>query len=146
MGRMLTGCPKIPASRVASTYSRTIGLVARCGLVGCVLLNRLDHRRIGGGTVNARLPLQPSNIGDDLDHQVLDHAFDWWHVTKFPVMGSDTLHRCGKEGLIPMMVGIVDVRKKRRSLVGSRPIRATTDGEVGIEYGFTILKFGWRDS
>ena len=59
--------------------------------------------------LNARLALQPPHILHDLIDILRGDALDLRHVAKFPMVSFDAVGRSQLEGLISVMVRLVDL-------------------------------------
>ena len=59
--------------------------------------------------LNACLALQPADILHDLIDIPRSDAFDLRHVSELPMVRPDAVGRCQLEGLIPVMVRLVDL-------------------------------------
>ena len=92
--------------------------------------------------MNARLALQPPDILHDLIDIPRGNAFDLRHVAEFPMVRFNAVGRSQLEGLIPVMVRLVDLIYERRSVVGSHRLFAMTGRTVRVECGFAHLELG----
>jgi len=92
--------------------------------------------------LNARLALQPPHIFHDLIDIPRSDAFDLRHVAELPMVCPNAVGRSQLEGLIPVMVRLVDLIYERRSVVGSHRLFPMTGRTARVEYGFARLEFG----
>jgi len=92
--------------------------------------------------LNARLALQPPHILHDLIDIPRSDAFDLRHVAELPMVRPDAVGRRQLEGLIRMMVRLVDPMYERRSVIGACRLFPMTGRTVCVECGFTRLELG----
>src|SRR5256712_829703 len=84
----------------------------------------------------------PPDVRDDLGEIVPGHARNLRHVAELPVMGAHS-HFCGEvKGRVCVVIGLVDLVEKRRSLRGAACPDAMTDRAVGVEQRFPFGKRG----
>jgi hypothetical protein len=88
---------------------------------------------MGAGLENPGLLLQPPDVGDDLSKILPAHAGDLRHVSKFPMVRSHAELRGTVKGGVRMMIGLVYLIEKRRTLRRTACARPMTTGTMGIE-------------
>ena len=92
--------------------------------------------------LNACLALQPPDILHDLIDIPRSDAFGPRHVAELPMVRPHAVGRRQLEGLISVMVRLVDLMHQRRSVVRSRRLFPMTGCTVYVECGFASLELG----
>ena len=59
--------------------------------------------------LNASLALEPPNILHNLINVIGRHAVDLRHVAKLPMVRCDAVGRSPLEGLVPVMIRLIDL-------------------------------------
>ena len=72
-----------------------------------------------GRSIDSGLALQPPNVADDLTHIVWSDGFNFWHISEFPMMGTDPLGRSTLKGKICMMMRLIDFMNQGWPISGS---------------------------
>src|SRR3989449_11732574 len=131
VGNVKAGCSKRPSSKAAGESkpeAYPLGYVedfdeSRTKLAGFFSIVML---------LNARLALQPPDILHDLIDIPRSDAFDLRHVAELPMVRPNAVGRRQLEGLIRVMVRLVDPMYERRSVVGSHPLFPMTGRPVRV--------------
>jgi hypothetical protein len=92
--------------------------------------------------LDAGLALQPPDILHNLIDIGRSDGVDFRHVAKLPMVRLDAVGRRPLEGLVSVMVRLVDLMHQRRSVVGAHALFPMTDRTVRIECGFARLELG----
>ena len=116
------------------------GKVTRRRRDSVAILGMLNEGKGRGDLLNACLALQPPHILHDLIDIPRSDAFDLRHVAELPMVRPDAVGRRQLEGLIPVMVWLIDLIYERRSVVGSYRLFPMTGRTVRVECGFAHLE------
>ena len=92
------------------------------------------------GLLNTCLTLEPAYILHDLIDIPGGHAFDLGHIAELPMVCLDAVGCSPLEGLIAVMVGLVDLMHERRPVVCSCRLFSMTGRTVRVECGFARLE------
>jgi len=92
--------------------------------------------------LNACLALEPPHILHDLIDISRSDGVDLRHVTKLPMVRLDAVGCRPLEGLVSVMVRLVNLVHQRRSVVGSCRLFPMTCRTVCVECGFARLELG----
>jgi len=101
------GCSKRPSSKAAASEEarRTLRYVESLSEVRTPLAGIFS----GLPLLNARLALKPPHILHDLINILRSDGVDLRHVAEFPMVRLDAVGRSSLEGLISVMVRLVDL-------------------------------------
>ena len=92
--------------------------------------------------LNACLALQPPDILHNLIDICRSDGVDFRHIAKLPMVRLDTVGCRPLEGLVSVMVRLVDLMHQRRSVVGAHRLFPMTGCTVRVERGFARLELG----
>ena len=92
--------------------------------------------------LNACLALKPPDILHNLIDIRRSDGGDLGHVAKLPMVRLDAVGCCPLEGLVSVMVRLVDLMHQRRSMIGACRLFSMTGRTARVEYGFARLELG----
>ncbi len=100
----------------------------------------MGHHPLCSALLNSIGPLQSPHIGDDVAHFLLCDTFDRRHVAERPVVRAGAV-LCGhEEGLVAVVVGLVDwVDQRWSDTILPSGISAVTGGTIFVESHFAFF-------
>ncbi len=93
--------------------------------------------------LDARLTLEPPHVPDDVGNVTRSHRFDLRHVAEIPMMRTDSAGCRHLEGLIAVMIRLINLVHERRAVIGPSPSFTVADRAIGFELRLAGPEFRW---